>query len=148
MLNDAASINIAYMVDTLDTSHLEISPLNNTAYRNMNSMVVTLDTSHLEISPLNDDKGKNMAFMLSGMAETSQDPIGPCGPLEQSKSFSVRHSTMAALSSASDVRANAAVAHYNRGYTSGVKMGVLIMIRVTFSLTNRVRGWGQGQREG
>ena len=38
------------------------------------------------------------------MAETSQDPIGPCGPLEQSVEIS-RHSAMAAWSFALDVGA-------------------------------------------
>ena len=44
-----------HMVFTLDTSHLEISPLNDDAKENVNAMLVTLDTSHLEMSLLNDD---------------------------------------------------------------------------------------------
>merc|ERR1719331_1083592 len=40
--------------------------------------------------------------------ETSQDPIGPCGPLEQSKSPPFRHSAMAAWSSALDFGAQPA----------------------------------------
>ena len=53
--NDDAPENIPSMLSTLDTSHLERSPLNDDAEANMPSMLVTLDTSHLEISPLNDD---------------------------------------------------------------------------------------------
>ena len=40
---------------TLDTSHLEMSPLNDVAEWNMKYIVVTMDTSHLEMSPLKDD---------------------------------------------------------------------------------------------
>ena len=40
---------------TRDTSHLEMSLLNNGAEKNMEYMLVTLDTSHLEMSPLNHD---------------------------------------------------------------------------------------------
>ena len=91
---------------TLDTSHLERSPLNDDAPVNMPFMLVTLDTSHLEMSPLKDDAAEtshvsNKLFM-SVTAETSQDPIGPCGPLEQSVGDSWRHSLMVALSSALD----------------------------------------------
>ena len=42
------------MVVTLDTSHLEMSPLNDLAERNISGMLVTLDTSHFERSLLND----------------------------------------------------------------------------------------------
>ena len=48
----------------------------------MADILVTLDTFHVERSPLNDDKERNMPPM-SVTAETSQDPIGPCGPFEQ-----------------------------------------------------------------
>ena len=50
-----AEENIATMVFTLETSHLEMSPLNDDAEANMPNMLVTSDTSHLEMSPLNDD---------------------------------------------------------------------------------------------
>ena len=43
------------MSATLDTSHLERSPLNNLAEWNMAYIVATLDTSHLERSPLNNE---------------------------------------------------------------------------------------------
>ena len=39
----------------LDTSHLEMSPLNDDAELNMPPKLVTLDTSHLEMSLLKDD---------------------------------------------------------------------------------------------
>ena len=41
------------MVLTLDTSHFEMSPLNDLAYRNIPDMSLTFDTSHLEMSPRN-----------------------------------------------------------------------------------------------
>ena len=41
------------MMVTLDTSNLEMSPLNADADANMPNMVVALDTSHLEMSPVN-----------------------------------------------------------------------------------------------
>ena len=50
---DDAPENISTMWVTLDTSHLEISPLNDDAEQNMAYMLVTLETSHLEMSPLN-----------------------------------------------------------------------------------------------
>ena len=52
---DDAPENILFMLVTLDTSHLEMSPLNDDAPENMSSTLATLDTSHLERSPLNDD---------------------------------------------------------------------------------------------
>ena len=48
------------MLVTLDTSHLEMSPLNDDAEWNMLVIYLTLDTCHLEISPLNDDAEWNM----------------------------------------------------------------------------------------
>ena len=64
-------------------------------------MVVTLDTSHLERSALNlfaPGTGFQLSstnkLVMSVTAETSQDPTGPCGPLEQSAD-SCRHSRMA-----------------------------------------------------
>ena len=53
-LNDSAKANMPNIVVTLDTSHLEMSLLNEVAEENIPSMVVTLDTSHLEMSLLND----------------------------------------------------------------------------------------------
>ena len=71
----------------------------------MESMSVTLDTSHFEMSLLNDDAAEiwsvaNKLFILF-TAETSQDPIAACGPLEKSVE-SFKHSRTAAWSSALD----------------------------------------------
>ena len=52
---DDAPENMVCMLVTLDTSQLEMSPLNDDAEMNMPNMVFTLDTSHLEMSILNDD---------------------------------------------------------------------------------------------
>ena len=80
-----------FMVVTLETSHLEMSQLNDDAKENVAHMFFTLDTSHLEMSPLNDDAAavrgdshlSNNFFILI-TAETFHNPIGPCGPLRQS----------------------------------------------------------------
>ena len=76
------------IVFTLDTSHLEMSPLNDDASQNMLAMVVTLDTSHLEMSPVNLSASGTTSslnkLLISVTADTSQELIGPCGPLEQS----------------------------------------------------------------
>merc|ERR1719247_3185472 len=100
------------MLVTRDTSHLERSPLNDFNLWSMPSMVVTRDTSHLGISPLNlSAPGRGFQpglnnVLISVTAETSQDPIGPCGPLEQSVGDNFRHALMAAVSSAFDLGAS------------------------------------------
>ena len=71
-------------------------------------MSVTLDTSHLEISTLNAGGALSNKLFISVTAETSQDPIGPCGPLEQSED-DLRHSSMAVLRSPFDFGVNTAV---------------------------------------
>ena len=53
--NNDAPENMSTISVTLDTSHLEMSPLNDDAEENMAHMLVTLETSHSEISPLNDE---------------------------------------------------------------------------------------------
>ena len=58
----------------------------------------------------------NLPHMLSVAAETSQDPIGPCGPSEQSLD-SFRHSVMAASSLALDFGVQAVVGVLLSGYT-------------------------------
>ena len=79
----------------------------------MDSMVVTRDTSQLEMSPLNfsvpETSDESKTSSMSVTAETSQDPIGPCGPLEQSLD-SFRHCSMVGRSSAFDFGANTVVA--------------------------------------
>merc|ERR1712183_813536 len=49
-VKDDAPENISFMLITLDTSHLEMSPLNDGAWSNIQTMLATLDTSHLEMS--------------------------------------------------------------------------------------------------
>ena len=71
-LNDDARLNIESMVVTLDTSHLDRSLLN-VAYVNILSMLVTLDTSHLERSPLNDDAETNMLAMFASASTFNGD---------------------------------------------------------------------------
>ena len=62
--NNAASVNILSILVTLDTSHLERSPLKD-VLENIPAMSVTLDTSHLERSPLNDVASMNIPAMLA-----------------------------------------------------------------------------------
>ena len=57
---DDAPENIFTMLPTLETSQLEMSPLNDDAEANMLSVVVTIDMSHLEISLLKDDADLNI----------------------------------------------------------------------------------------
>ena len=57
---DEALLNMTPMSVTLDTSHVDRSPLNDDAEWNIKLMSVTLDTSHLERSPLNDDAEWNI----------------------------------------------------------------------------------------
>ena len=103
---------------TRETSHLESSPLNDEAEANMSRMSVTLVTSHLEMSPLNVDAGANKPavlvtmnnWLMSLIANTSHDPIGPCGPFKQSL-HSFRHNLMWAWSSGFDSGAHPAVIH-------------------------------------
>ena len=73
-------------------------------------------------------------------AETSQDPIGPCGPLEQSLD-SLRHSTIAALSAGPRVGDHPVVGVLYRlhglckGYCHGepeVNCRVTIVVRVRY----------------
>ena len=75
-LNDDAEANMPSMLVTLATSHLEMSPLNNDAEANMPAMVVTLDTSHLEMSPWNDDAEANMSSIFVAL-DTSHFDMSP-----------------------------------------------------------------------
>ena len=100
------------MLVTFDTSHFERSPLNDDASQNMLVIVVTLDMSHLEMSPLNlsvpETTLESNTSFISVTAETSQDPIGPCVPLEQSVD-AFMHSAMAAWSFAVDLGGQAVI---------------------------------------
>ena len=122
------------MFVTLDTSHLEMSPLNADALTNMLHMPVALDTSQLDMSPVNllapGTKSLLNNSLMSATAETSHDPIGPCGPLEQSVGDSCRHSLMAAWSSSSDLKASAVVKYYDMGFTLvGFRVKGRLMVR-------------------
>merc|ERR1719201_1453892 len=65
---------------TLDTSHLEMSPLNDDALKNISPMLVTLDTSQLEMSPSKDDAGLNIRN-ISVTLDTSQLDMSPLNSL-------------------------------------------------------------------
>ena len=120
-------------------------------------MLITLETSHVEMSPLNDEASGpshvlNKLF-ISVTAETSQDPIGPCGPVKQSVGDSSRHSLMVALSSALDFGAYPVVGYYN-GWGDTVELmsrvRTIIKLRASVSLRDRVkimiRWLGSGSR--
>ena len=103
------------MMVTLDTSHVEMSPLNDVAPRNIADMSVTLDTSHFQRSLLNNFAKANMRVM-SLMLDASHSPIGPCLPSAQSPlGDTLRHSITAALSSSSDCGENDCTAEINGG---------------------------------
>ena len=53
-------VNILVIWVTLETSHLDMSLLNDDAPQNIPDILVTLDTSHLEMSPLNDSAPINI----------------------------------------------------------------------------------------
>ena len=74
---------------------------------------------------------------MSVTARTSHDPIGPCGPLEQSKSDCFRHCAMARRSSSLDFGAHAVMAYY-RGHMVKVSPRVRIMIRIRTMVWVRV----------
>ena len=120
-LNDDAEKNMPFMLVTLDTCQFEMSALNDAALLNMECISVTLDTSHLERSPTNLFAAEaglyfewNNNSLMSVTPKTSHDPIGPCGPLEQSED-SFRHSATAAWRSALDFGAHSVSGHYFSG---------------------------------
>ena len=94
-------------------------------------MLVTLDTSHLEMSLLNDDAAGTRSvankLFISVTAETSQELIAPCRPLEQSVE-SFKHSRTAAWSSALDFGGGTAVGHRDGCHT--VRATPRITIRI------------------
>ena len=105
-------------------------------------MSVTPDTSQPEMSPVNlsalgtSSLLNNMAISVT--ADTSQDPIGPCGPFEQSAN-SFGHSLMAPWSSSLDFGAHPVPGYDRRIYTFAVRVGVAIMMRVRVSDMVKVR---------
>ena len=76
-LNDMAVKNMADMSVTLDTSHSEMLPLKDAAIQNMPLMSVTLDTSHFEISP--SKRVRANILCMSVTFDTSHSMMGPCG---------------------------------------------------------------------
>ena len=104
-------------------------------------ILVTLDTSHLERSPLNDGVENNKVMSIT--AETSQDPIGPCGLLEQSVGDSWRHCTIAACSSAFEYGENPVAGYRCMRHTVGVRVQVRarnLGIGIGLALEGRVEG--------
>ena len=77
---------------------------------------------------------------MSVIVETSHDPIGPCGPLEQSVAESSRHFTTAALNSFVDfgtkrytgVVGTQPVVCCDSGYTFGVTLRITIKLRISY----------------
>ena len=103
-------------------------------------MLVTLDTSHFEMSPLNDFAEANMSNM-SATPETSHDPIGPCEPLEQSESPPFRHALMAVWSCAFDFGAKPVALCYCMGpfgFTVVARVRVWVRIKVSVKIGVRV----------
>ena len=60
---------------------------------------------------------------MSVIPETSQDPIGPCGPLAQSAAEICRHSKMAASNSSEDLGAHPVISSV-MGCDNGPTLGV------------------------
>ena len=75
--------------------------------------------------------------MLSATAETCHDPIGPCGPLEQSED-SLTHSTMADWSSDLDFGAHPVVGRCYNGYIVAARV-IVRVIWVRLSIGFRLR---------
>ena len=100
-------------------------------------MLVTLDTSHFEMSPMNlsapGTPSRLNNWLISVTADTSQDPIGPCGPLEQSED-SCRHSLMAAWSSDFAAHPVGSCDYRYRGHTVGVSVRLTIIVSVRVDL--------------
>ena len=109
-LNAVAQLNIPVMSVTLDTSQSERAPLNDVACMNMRNILVTLDTSHFDISPLKECALANIPLMLVTL-DTSHSAIGPCGPLKQSPlaGDNLRHMSTAPLSSTANENAGEVV---------------------------------------
>ena len=100
-LNDVAKANIFIMSVTRDTSHFEMSTLKDVAAYNILLMSVTCDTSQSEMSALKELTPKNIERM-SVTCDTSHSPIAPCGQLLFSK-----HPTISFLSCNRDRGLNA-----------------------------------------
>ena len=89
-------MNILLIPVTCDTSHFEISPLNDAATVNIPVMSLTLDVDHFDMSPLKFVIA-NMWF-ISVILDTSHLPIGPYSPFEQRPiGARLRHALIALL---------------------------------------------------
>ena len=75
--------------------------------------------------------------MLSVTAETSHDPIGPCGLLEQSVD-SLTHSAMASWSSDLEFGAHPVVGRYYSGYIVAARVIVRMVIRASMRFRLRI----------
>ena len=134
------------MLVTLDTSHLEISPLNDFAPENMSSILVTLDTSHLERSPLNSyalgigSKSLTNNLLISVTAETSQDPIGFDKPFAPSKGDISSVSTMASWSCALDLRTHTAVVQHLCSQMGGLGFWASANARILYECRGLCKG--------
>ena len=102
----------------------------------MCAIVVTLDTSHLEMSPINlFASGRGLFFvsrnnrLISVTPETSQDPIGFDRPLAPSIGDISSVSAMAFLSPALDFRTNTAVVCHLRSQMDGMVLRVRSNVR-------------------
>ena len=120
-----------------------MSPVSDGAKENIPLMSVTLDTSHLEMSPLNSlAPGTGLDFestnnqLMSVTAETSHDAIGPYRPWEQSVGESLRHLAMASSRSSLDCGGHSVVVYCYRVQKGGVgfKVRVWVRVRVMFSV--------------
>ena len=74
---------------------------------------------------------------ISVTPETSQDPIGPCGPLEQSGESS-RHSLIAAWSFALDLGTHPVTSYYTVGFRVDARIMVTFRSWVEVSVRRRV----------
>ena len=86
-------------------------------------MLVTADTSHADRSCLKDCALLNIK-LISVTADTSHDPIGPCGPAEQLPTGdNLMHASTASWSSVLFRGANAAVTPTRKSFTFRVLRG-------------------------
>ena len=131
------------MLVTDDTSHVDRFWLKDWVLVNIAYMLVTADTSHADRSWLKDCTWANIDC-VSVTADTSHDPIGPCGPLEQSPtSDSLMHASTASWSSVLFWGANAAVT----ATTKACRVGALaVMVRTRVGTEVHMKVTYQGKK--
>ena len=82
---------------------------------------------------------------MSVIPETSQDPIGPCGPLEQLVGDSCRHSKIAVVNCLLFIGAQSVISSKViglksvMGCDSGHTLGVTLMISIMLKISDRAR---------